>query len=235
MKKITIIAICTIAAIIISCKNQSSEDKIKVAFKEYVKTDFGDPANFLEITNILVVDTFSTANIKKLLKAQKAAKEYYSSLKDSIDNLLRFKENYNELVAIARAHRSAIAPLHQKYINKLDDYINNHPEIDIFSEYEELINSPDTTTYIYDLKCRVIQNGEKIIKNYSAQVSPDFSIIKIKEGELLTTDMADPDILDKADIISKAYGRLIELEKDIFIAEKDLLDAFIEYGYKPKQ
>lgn len=48
-----------IAALIMSACGQTSEDKVTKAFKEYVKTDFGNPSDFIEITKFDKKDTIS--------------------------------------------------------------------------------------------------------------------------------------------------------------------------------
>lgn len=48
-----------IAALIMSACTKTSEDKVTEAFKEYVKTDFGNPDDFIEITKFDKKDTIS--------------------------------------------------------------------------------------------------------------------------------------------------------------------------------
>ena len=48
-----------IAALIMSACEQKSEDKVTEVFKEYVKTDFGNPSDFIEITKFDKKDTIS--------------------------------------------------------------------------------------------------------------------------------------------------------------------------------
>lgn len=48
-----------IAAMIMSACEKTSENKVTEAFKEYVKTDFGNPSDFIEITKFDKKDTIS--------------------------------------------------------------------------------------------------------------------------------------------------------------------------------
>lgn len=48
-----------IAALIMSACAKTSEDRVTEAFKEYVKTDFGNPSDFIEITKFDKKDTIS--------------------------------------------------------------------------------------------------------------------------------------------------------------------------------
>lgn len=57
MKSKTILLV--IAALIMSACAKTSEDKVTKAFKEYVKTDFGNPSDFIEITKFDKKDTIS--------------------------------------------------------------------------------------------------------------------------------------------------------------------------------
>lgn len=65
MKAKTILLV--IAALIMSACAKTSEDKVTKAFKEYVKTDFGNPDDFIEITKIDRTDTMSTEDLSKTI------------------------------------------------------------------------------------------------------------------------------------------------------------------------
>lgn len=54
------------ALIIVGCA-KTNDDKVTEAFKEYVKTDFGNPEYFIEITQIGTKDTLSSENMKDYL------------------------------------------------------------------------------------------------------------------------------------------------------------------------
>ena len=57
MKTKAILLVC--AALIMSACEKTSENKVTEAFKEYVKTDFGNPSDFIEITKFDKKDTIS--------------------------------------------------------------------------------------------------------------------------------------------------------------------------------
>ena len=65
MKAKTILLV--IAALIMSACTKTSEDRVTEAFKEYVKTDFGNPSDFIEITKFDKKDTISSENMKEYL------------------------------------------------------------------------------------------------------------------------------------------------------------------------
>lgn len=56
-----------IAALIMSACEKTSENKVTEAFKEYVKTDFGNPSDFIEITKFDKKDTISSENMKEYI------------------------------------------------------------------------------------------------------------------------------------------------------------------------
>lgn len=58
-----------IAALIMSACAKTSEDKVTEAFMEYVRTDFDNPNNFIEITKIEKPDTF---DVKKAMSYSEA-------------------------------------------------------------------------------------------------------------------------------------------------------------------
>ena len=72
-----------IAALIMSACDRTKEDKVTEAFKEYVKTDFSDPDDFIEITKI---DNTDTLNVERALEL--------STTLDSIKHL--FPDNIRE-------------------------------------------------------------------------------------------------------------------------------------------
>lgn len=88
-------AIAVAVLILSACGNQQKyESEIEKTFKEYVKTDFGNPKDFVEITNIGKPDTLDFSKIKPMIylierngfllprarqeKAKKAIREIYS-------------------------------------------------------------------------------------------------------------------------------------------------------------
>ena len=58
MQAKVILLVCV--ALILSACTKTSEDKVTEAFKEYVKTDFGNPKDFIEITQFVQTDTLSS-------------------------------------------------------------------------------------------------------------------------------------------------------------------------------
>ena len=50
-----------------SACEKTSENKVTEAFKEYVKTDFGNPSDFIEITKFDKKDTISSENMKEYI------------------------------------------------------------------------------------------------------------------------------------------------------------------------
>ena len=62
-----ILTIVSALVLCASCAEKTKEDVIKDTFKEYVKTDFDDPGNFIEITKVEVADTFNTDDAKAII------------------------------------------------------------------------------------------------------------------------------------------------------------------------
>lgn len=68
MKTIQIYLLAFAAVMLTACaktKTKTAEEKVTEAFKEYVKTDFDDPDDFIEITRHAEKDTISTWKLKK--------------------------------------------------------------------------------------------------------------------------------------------------------------------------
>lgn len=67
MRKLFIYAMMLFA--LASCKGQTrtKEDVIKDTFKEYVKTDFDDPSDFIEVTKVEVIDTLNANDANDII------------------------------------------------------------------------------------------------------------------------------------------------------------------------
>lgn len=87
-----------------SCQRQmTQEGKIKRTFIEYVKTDFGDPSTFVEVTKIEPNDSMSAKPIIAMLDSMSAFKvvmtssllkqydKYYKELKADTNNIKTYK------------------------------------------------------------------------------------------------------------------------------------------------
>lgn len=64
--KLFLIACAAIIICATSCKEEKSKGRIEDAFMEYVKTDFDDPDDFVEITKIGEPDTLGFDAIRKV-------------------------------------------------------------------------------------------------------------------------------------------------------------------------
>lgn len=49
-------------------KTKTKDDVIKEAFETYVKTDFDDPDDFIEVTKIYAIDTLNAIDLKELIE-----------------------------------------------------------------------------------------------------------------------------------------------------------------------
>lgn len=65
MKKLFILVLALIA--MASCREKTREDFVKDEFKEYVKTDFDDPADFEEITSVEPIDTVDSKEMLEMI------------------------------------------------------------------------------------------------------------------------------------------------------------------------
>lgn len=55
-----------VAALVMAACSNTKEDKVTKAFMEYVRTDFDDPDDFIEITQVEPTDTIDMRNINSL-------------------------------------------------------------------------------------------------------------------------------------------------------------------------
>lgn len=107
MKKfsfVIIVALFFAALLNTSCiKQVTQEEKIKRTFIEYVKTDFGDPSTFVEVTKIEPNDSIDARRILALLDSMGVFKtimtdkqlrqydEYYKKLGTDTNNIKTYK------------------------------------------------------------------------------------------------------------------------------------------------
>lgn len=85
--KLFLIACAAIVICTTSCKEEKSKGRIEDAFMEYVKTDFDDPDDFVEITKIGEPDT--VINYKKL----KYFSDFVQQFGESLPEIMRDKAN----------------------------------------------------------------------------------------------------------------------------------------------
>ena len=98
MKKILVLVV--FAMIIASCAEQTKEDKIRKAFKEYVKTDFADENTFSEITSVQIQDTICAQEFLDMLSDKKELfRETYVAdyNKEEYDQCFKNLENCNAI------------------------------------------------------------------------------------------------------------------------------------------
>lgn len=101
MRKLFIYAMLLFA--LASCKEQTrtKEDVIKDTFKEYVKTDFDDPSDFIEVTKVEVVDTLN-ANDAKAIIVSLAGIQNVMAPQDIIklaDYAEKFERDYTNIIS----------------------------------------------------------------------------------------------------------------------------------------
>lgn len=91
MKKIFILAAAVIMMVsTTSCDHKKTkQDYVKDAFEEYVKTDFDDPSDFIEVTDVQAVDTLNKTDALETIQSFSAIAEILTS--DQIQKLSDYK------------------------------------------------------------------------------------------------------------------------------------------------
>lgn len=92
MKKFFIIIVSIIVCY--SCKEKTQHDYIIDAFEDYVKTDFGDPKEYIEVTSVEVKDTIKKDINLEIISKIEPLKEHLSAYKQL--KLDEFKRRFNE-------------------------------------------------------------------------------------------------------------------------------------------
>ena len=132
-----------------------------------------------------------------------------------------------------RSHGDEYSPLYHSFDKLYSEYQEILPQLkedDIL--YQSLLNLKDTTVFIYDIKFRMIENGEKKLKKYQAMTSQDYATIKIKDGDYLPNDMPIPDFMDNCEKVYDTFYEAMILAAKTYNAAKDFLDVLKKYGYE---
>lgn len=235
-----IIFILCASFICLSCfADNSSERKIKSAFKNYVSTHFDDPKNFEEIVSIDSCDTISIKGVQSLLKELKQT--YYSLNKTNRKQSDQISKALKNPKLHGLTHRN---PIFKEAMYKHLDLLNEAMSLGsddisailngvgetLRSRYNKFMMLKGKTFLQYKITARVIEKGEKHLKTYYAVSDTLFNNIEIRnEGvqteEILGTDdfTEFSDIYDKYMARIKNFKKLIECNKTILdIIKKEI-------------
>lgn len=190
--------------------SQSNEDKIKLAFSDYVRETFDNPSEFEEIVTIDSLDTISTIQIKEnqriLFKLRKGFFEYCDTTTDLI-----FKYCQDERYAPQIRYISELEELLREGLNLamlerefMIDGINfRQAEKDL----EEIMSLKDTIFYQQRLTYRIKTNEElKTCYIYSDTL---YDNIQFMNSKIKAHDVGD--VIKEIDKFEETYGSFFKL------------------------
>lgn len=121
MKKFLLAMVLIVPIVLVGCGKETNEDRIEVAFKEYVSKTFDSPNELKEIVEICIVDTFDT-------KVYKTICNNYKTMMDSLDLIneqfsqtfpARLKSLPNDKIAELR-NNSVFKQVMKNYLEHID-------------------------------------------------------------------------------------------------------------------
>lgn len=210
---------------IVSC-SQSKDDKIIVAFKDYVQNNFDDPSQFVEVVSIETKDTFSTKQFKKVYRDLCERDDTLNKLSDQLKieiDAIKAKYGRTQLLSIPGFYDAfqGMIDASEKYVDYMTPHVTAIMNNDIINA-DDFDKLRDTIFYTSDIKYRVKRSGElklETIKCYS-----DTSYNNITFG---TQMVKDNDYVKKFyDIFTKNSDyrmNLIELKTDIVDKKNDVI------------
>lgn len=149
---------------IYSCSTSDKNGIIKEEFKKYVELNFDDPKSLREIVSIDSMYTWSLSNTKSDVITMKLATDSLKILSDSICSLVN---GYKYDKSKNKEYNDAIITIGLSEIS--NKYLWN--DIDSLSFYElygMIENMPILSKTFYEIKVRVLSNGDLKLKRYYA-------------------------------------------------------------------
>lgn len=212
-----------------SCGNKSKEDKIKVAFKDYVNINFDNPKNLKDITSIYNIDSISTIELKRILSEsleecieldnlEDSLKQRYTTLIDSLPYGYVAKQRGSEVVQ--RAMFSNFSLIRHKMDGILDGSLTELKIPATISDY------PDTLIYTYEIKYRIIKDGEPVMETIYANTNKSLSIIEFCENNDIDNEDLKSFMHEMNDIMSK-WNKRSEITSEEIKNDRIIID-FIE-------
>lgn len=137
-----VLAIMIALMLFTSCKEKTKEDYVKEAFEEYVKTDFDDPNDFLEVTKIEAVDTLNKEDVSKVLETLTNIRTALSEKESAeLDTYIeKFKKDSTNIVTYLvkiRVKRSQSKRIEEYYV------IDNNDEMKVQDHLMDMYEVPE--------------------------------------------------------------------------------------------
>lgn len=208
MKKLVYLFIALFA---IGC-SQSNEDKVKTAFKEYVKSNFDDPSTFKEIVSIDSLDTISTIKFKVMERDMFNIRKDLVEYCDSTDSLI-MKYFHDKRFQPKLRHINGLKELFKDKLELQEIYIDvlakNLSFLRAEEDLEEIMSLKDTIFYQQRLTYRVKTTEGLKIKSCYVYTDTLYNDIQFKESKIRAYDVGD--VIREIDNFDEKYGPLFRL------------------------
>lgn len=216
MKKLLLLAALSIMAIVVaSCS--SGESKVRSAFKDYVRTNFNDPGDLVEVVSVDSCDTISIDILKKLLVEAKqlsdSSRKAYRDIADKIGAIPKTK--IREAMTSGRFHH-AYSEYARDQINTVmsdenlaslvTDVMGGEHTSSPDERYEKAMEARGNTLIQYTIKARVKVNGEPAIQTYYAACDTTLSTIRISKKRVQVSDIMDESVAQEISDLTGYYS-----------------------------
>ena len=206
-----------VALFAIGC-SQSKEDKIKLAFKDYVKANFDDPSKFEEVVSIDSLDTISTRKFKDRGNEMFKIRKDFFEFCDSTDSIIlmyfhdsRYLPKLRNISGLKDLFKDKIE-LHELYMDVLKKDLS-FPQAE--EDLEKILSLKDTIFYQQRLSYRIKTSEGLKLKTCYVYADTLFNNIQFKDSKIKAYDTSD--VIKGLMEFDETYGplfRLFELKLD---------------------
>lgn len=214
---VMVATICSVA--VVSC-SKCPKGRVEQKFEEYVKRNFANPSDFVEIASIELEDSL---DMKELCETY-----INESCPDSIE--LKISQQMvlaSSLIKNAPTWFKEMNKEHIMGLLKSDDYfLRLNPKWEYLKEEYCKVDSLNLIQKFYRIKARVKENGSVLIKDFYAVDYMIVDSLKISDKEILQKD-SPREVLDLTDAL-ESYMESVRIKMDY-------LKEFIELNNKLQQ
>ena len=211
------IAICNIT--IISCKN-TPKGRVEQKFEEYVKKNFANPSDYIEIASIELEDSLDMKELCQLYLIE--------SCPDSIEP--KITQQMEFAASLTKKAPEWFKDMNKEHIMSLlksDGYfLRLNPKWSYLKEEYEKVDTLNLIQKFYLIKARVRDNGKTTIKDFYAVDYMIVDSLVINDKPILQKD-SPREVLVLTDAL-ESYMEAVRIKMDY-------LKEFIDYNNKLQQ
>ena len=228
MKKVLIYTVVLFA--FVACTTPSNEKLVENSFKEYVQMNFDDPSSLQEILSVTICDTVSSEITQKMVEDfLHASIDFEMKQRNHLDSLqnifLTFMKNagnkeFRKLKSMYEGNENILALLLEvmvdvdkdtKYITSAD-YLKTKTLQQSLEETVTELNNDSTFILVYEIKTRILTEGDLKIEKYYGQMGQDKTITITENNSIENLPVTLKDAYKKLE----EYGNYRKQEAEMY-------------------